>query len=256
MTAISASARWLLLARAHSGRPYAREAAELLFGADEVAAAATPRDEATAIRRRHFEVRTRSIDEALDRLGVTRVLELAAGLSFRGLARTGDIDYLETDLPDIVELKRSLLAKLAPPPGAGRYRIEPLDVLDEEAFAAAVASLRPGPLAIANEGLLMYLDADAKTQLASNIRAALGIRGGHWITADIYLRGASRVARPAEVERFLAEHRVEDNKFASWDDAAAFFTGEGFTIVDRIAPPHHALARETWILALRDTLAP
>jgi O-methyltransferase involved in polyketide biosynthesis len=250
---ISASARWLLLARAHSGLPYAREVAELVFGPDEVAAAASPTTAAATIRRRHFELRARSVDEALDLVATPNIVELASGLSLRGLARAAraDVHYLDTDLPDIVEQKRSVLAQLSPPPLAGTYRTEALDVMDEAAFAQTLASVPAGPLSIVHEGLLMYLTTDEKLRLAATIRAALQSRGGRWITADIYLRRTSTVARAAHVEKFLAEHRVEDQKFGDWDEAETMFSNAGF-IVERRLVPHDdpALVRQTWILRL------
>jgi O-methyltransferase involved in polyketide biosynthesis len=249
---ISPSARWLLLAKAHSGFPYAREIAELVFGRDEVAAIPTSPD--AAIRRRHFELRARSLDEALELVAATRILELAAGLSFRGLAwaeRDG-VHYLDTDLPELVELKRDLASRVAPPALAGTYRIEPLDVMDEAAFARAAAAVPAGPLAIVHEGLLMYLGPEEKQRLAASIREALRARGGHWITADIYLRRASPIARDERVEKFLAEHRVEEQKFGSFGEAEAFFADAGFAIEHRLVPSDDpALVRQTWILVAR-----
>jgi O-methyltransferase involved in polyketide biosynthesis len=252
-SAISASARWLLLAKAHSGLPYAREVAELVFGSQEVAAAVSPTP-AAALRRRHFELRARSVDEALELVGTNKIVELASGLSFRGLARAArdDVHYLDTDLPDLVEQKRSILAQLCPPTLAGTYRIEPLDVMDDAAFARALASVPVGPLTIVHEGLLMYLGPDEKLRLAASIREALRSRGGRWITADVYLRRESTIAREAHVEKFLTEHRVEEQKFGDWDEAERFFSEAGF-VVERKLVPHNdpALARQTWILAAR-----
>ncbi len=250
---ISPSARWLLLAKAHSGLPYAREVAELVFGREEVAAAAVPASVSAAARRRHFELRARSIDEALDLVAATRIVELAAGFSVRGLARAErGAHYLDTDLPEIVELKREIVARVAPAQLAGTYRLEPLDVMDAAAFARAVASVPEGPVAFAHEGLLMYLGLDEKHRLAASIREALRARGGHWVTADIYLRRVSEIPREAEVEKFLAEHRVEEQKFASWEAAEMFFANAGFAIAHRLVPERDpALVRQTWILAPR-----
>src|ERR1041385_1620049 len=85
---ISPSAYSLLVMRAQTGLPFARKAAEIALGAEGVAAetarlSAIPGAE---LRRRHFEERYRSIDALLAEAGATRVLELAAGLSFRGPA--------------------------------------------------------------------------------------------------------------------------------------------------------------------------
>jgi O-methyltransferase involved in polyketide biosynthesis len=251
---ISPSARWLLLAKAHSGLPYAREVAELVFGHDEVKAAATPASPEAALRRRHFELRARSVDEALDLVAGTRIVEFAAGLSFRGLARAvrDDVHYLDTDLPELVELKRGILGQLSRPVLAGSYRIEPLDVMDDAALARALESLPDGPLSIAHEGLLMYLGAEEKARLAASIRAALRSRGGRWITADVYLRRKSTIPREEQVEKFLADHRVEEQKFGSWDEAETFFADAGFAVDRKLVPTNDpALARQTWILAAR-----
>jgi O-methyltransferase involved in polyketide biosynthesis len=251
---ISPSARWLLLAKAHSGLPYAREVAELVFGRDEVTATATPKSREEALRRRHFELRAQSLDEALDLVDATRIVELAAGLSFRGLARAArdGVHYLDTDLPELVALKRGLLLQLSPPTLAGTYRVEPLDAMDAAAVERAFASLPDGPLSIVHEGLLMYLSADEKARLADSIHAALRARGGRWITADIYLRRASTVPREEQFEKFLAEHNVEAQKFVTFDEAEAFFTKAGFAIERKLVPVRDpALVRQTWILAAR-----
>jgi O-methyltransferase involved in polyketide biosynthesis len=224
-----------------------------VFGPEEVAAAASP-TAGDAIRRRHFELRAQSIDEALELVATPTIVELASGLSFRGLARAArtDVHYLDTDLPDVVEQKRSILAQLRPPTLAGTYRIDPLDVMDDVAFARALASMPAGPVSIVHEGLLMYLGPDEKDRLAASIREALRSRGGRWITADVYLRRESTVARAAHVEKFLAEHRVEDQKFGDWDEAETFFSNNGFVVEHKLVPSNDpALVRQTWILAAR-----
>jgi len=245
---ISPSARQLLLVKAQTSLPYARAAAELVFGAAAVAEA--PVD---AARCRHFEIRARSLDTALADLGATRVLELASGLSFRGLALADDpaVHYLDTDLPEMAAHKASLVSTLHPAPLAGTLRVEALDAQDPAAFAAAVRSLPPGPIAIVHEGLLVYFDDAEKARLAANIRAALAQRGGWWITADVYVRSEHHLHREPHVQKFLDAHRVDDNKFADWAAAEAYFTGAGFSIARRDSPtsdPWHV--RETWTLVL------
>ena len=234
------------MVKARTSLPFAREAAELVFGRDAVAAHAP--DE----RDPHFEARARSLDTALDELGLPCVLELASGLSMRGLDRAvrTNVSYLETDLPELAELKAELVARLSPPALRGTLRVAPLDALDPDAFRAAVASLPPGPLAIIHEGLLMYLDDAEKARLAANIREALRERGGAWVTADIYLRRTVVPPRPAAVQEFLAQHRVEDNKFADWAAAEAYVTASGFQIARKLPSRGLWQPRETWILTL------
>jgi O-methyltransferase involved in polyketide biosynthesis len=249
---ISTSARWLLRLKAHTTLPFARAAAELVFGADAIADADSGAD--ADVRRHHFELRARSLDELLDEIAAERVLELAAGFSFRGLDRAvrARVAYLDTDLADIAELKAELVAQLSPPVLAGTVRVQALDALDRAAFDAAVATLPPGPIAIVHEGLLMYLDAGEKAQLAANIHACLRERGGVWITADVYVRGGAAPNREAAVTQFLVDHDVEQRKFADYAAADQFFTGLGFRIERKVAPRDDSWrVRETWMMSAR-----
>src|SRR5262249_44864358 len=148
-----------------------REAAEALYGADGVARElAEPMSLRGAdLRLRHFEARYRSLDFLLAERGATRILEIASGLSFRGLelAARRPVFYLDSDLPAMAEIKAGLVARLHPGPLAGTLRIRALDALDGEAFRGAVAELPPGDVAIVHEGLLMYLGTDEKARLAA-----------------------------------------------------------------------------------------
>jgi len=253
---ISPSAKSLLLVRSQTSLPFAREAAELLWGAAYVEQAHRKADAmpGAAQRRSHFELRAQSIDDALRELGATRVLEIAAGLSFRGLAMAcrDDVVYLDTDLPEMATLKVDLVAKLHPGPLVGTLSVRALDALDAEAFRAAVADLPPGPLAIVHEGLLMYLNDDEKARLAASVRGALVERGGAWVTADVYVRSDVQPFRDERTRKFLAEHRVEDNKFADFTAAEAYFAANGFTIARKVSPSTDPWrVRETWVLAPR-----
>jgi len=253
---ISPSARSLLLVKSQTSLPFARQAAELLWGAAFVEEAhrkvdATPGAEQ---RRSHFEIRAQSVDDALRELGATRVLEIAAGLSFRGLtmASHADVFYLDTDLPAIAALKADLVARLHPGPLIGKLSVRSLDALDADAFRAVVDDIPRGPLAIVHEGLLMYLDDAQKARLAASVRRALIERGGAWVTADVYVRSDTHVFREEHTKKFLEEHRVEDNKFADFGAAEAYFDANGFTITRRWSPSTDPWrVRETWVLAPR-----
>jgi hypothetical protein len=118
-SSISPSAKALLLVRAQTALPFARRAAELLWGtgAVEQAERETASTAGAAGRRDHFEQRARSIDAAIETVGSPRILELAAGLSFRGLdmaERRADVFYLDTDLPEIAGTKAELVGRLHP----------------------------------------------------------------------------------------------------------------------------------------------
>jgi O-methyltransferase involved in polyketide biosynthesis len=108
----------------------------------------------------------------------------------------------------------------------------------------------PGPIAIVQEGLLMYLDEAEKARLAANILSALLERGGAWVTADVYVRSETHLFREERVKTFLAEHRVEEKKFADWRAAEVFFVGHGFRIANRLSPSTDPWrVRETWVLS-------
>jgi O-methyltransferase involved in polyketide biosynthesis len=232
--------------RAWADLPYARRAAEILFGNDALAAelARLAALAGSELRKAHFAARYRSIDTLLGELGASCVLELAAGLSFRSLELTkrAAVTYIDTDLPDMIATKQRLVSELQAGPLAGDLRLAPLDALDHKEMRALLPA---GPCAIVNEGLLMYLDDHEKRRLASGIRDALA-RGGVWITADVYVRGPRdpRIEQDERMRSFLTEHRVEANKFESLAAAEAFFTSSGFAIQRRLAEP----TRETWLL--------
>jgi O-methyltransferase involved in polyketide biosynthesis len=260
---IGPSAKSLLIMKSQTSIPFADEAARVAFGVDglEVELAAMKREPLSGLRLEHFESRYRSLDTLLADTGLIRVLELAAGLSFRGLElarRDRRIYYLDTDLPAIAALKTEIIAQLEPASLTGQLEVSSLDALDSVAFRTAVARLTPGPLAILNEGLLIYLDDAEKSRLAANVREALGRYGGVWITADVYVRGPTEL-RPSlspRAQAFLDQHRVEEKKFPSWEAAERFFTSEGFVVRRRLAPsdePRHI--RESWMLSLPDAQA-
>jgi hypothetical protein len=155
---ISPSALSLLLMKSESTIAFAKQAATLLWNdcvPDELAHAMTAQN--ARRRLRHFENRYLSLDRLLERAACPNVLEIGSGLSFRGLelARSHPIHYVDTDLPALVALKAELIARLYPGPLAGTLRVEALDALDGQAFERTVAAIPDGPLAIANEGLLV-----------------------------------------------------------------------------------------------------
>ena len=242
------------MVKAQTSLPFARQAAELVWGASAVQEAEreTVSTPGAAGRRDHFEQRARSIDAAIESLGSTRILELAAGLSFRGLdmaARRADVIYLDTDLPLMAATKADLVRRLHPKPLGGTLLVNPLNALDPEAFRAAVDLLPSGPIAVVQEGLLMYLDDAEKAALATNVRAALLARGGAWVTADVYVRSALQPKRDERTAKFLQEHRVEEKKFADFAAASALFESQGFSVARRISPEADPWpVRETWVL--------
>ncbi|HEV2480632.1 MAG TPA: hypothetical protein VGS79_13240 [Puia sp.] len=286
---ISPSAYALLMMKSHTSIPYAREAAALAAAqqarttpgtapastdANATALSALPSDRTRPsdlgaspasdvdpldywMRVMHFESRYWTINQLLEDLTATNILEISSGFSFRGLdlSYKKPVFYIDTDLPNIIAGKQQFIDALTsrasaatPGPAAapnrpGHYELQPLNALDPIAFEAIVNKFPPGPLTIINEGLLVYLDPTEKAQLCANIRKALLARGGRWITADVYIKrqeddaglpaGPSAplwLGRPSGFRQWSNEHGLEEKKFASFSEAGTFFHSMGFEI--------------------------
>lgn len=232
---VSPSARSVILLKGHTDIPYARQAAEALSLPEPFAPDFANRDPLFWARVLHFEARYRGIDQLLAGLDPAGFLELSSGFNLRCLdlaGRTGK-PYLDTDLPELIAEKARLVELLADRADASKVRLRALDALDGDDFEAAAAELPPGRIAIVTEGLLMYFDADEKRRLCANVRRVLAARGGWWVTSDIYLRApaaAEAIKRDPRAQDFLDRHRVEENKFSSFDEARELFRRCGFAV--------------------------
>lgn len=168
--------------------------------------------------------RHRAIDErlelAVERGEVQQVLEVAAGLSPRGLRftrRHGQrLFYVEGDLPAMARRKRQALARTDEPAGSHHLVVE-VDALadDSPRSLAAVADRFFDPsrgLAIVTEGLLNYFDRASVEAMWSRIAGVLSrfrhglylsdlhlgddierVRGARWFAALLSLFARGRV---------------------------------------------------------------
>jgi O-methyltransferase involved in polyketide biosynthesis len=253
---ISPSAKSLMLTKALTTIPFAKEAIELIWSGNLPQFAQERLSSIDFILRLiHFETRYWSIDEALSEIGIKNILEFSSGYSFRGLSlcKNPEISYIDTDLPQLMEGKKRLVRELI-----RRYCtysldnliLQELNVLDEESFIEILHLFPPGPIALVNEGLLVYLDEEQKRKLCTIIHKILSDRGGYWITADIYRKKDEHSAITIDIfdeqgMEFLAKHHVEDNKFESFESAENFFRNCGFEIYKKIeVPPAQVSSRK------------
>jgi hypothetical protein len=234
---ISPSAKWILLLKGHTNIPFARETAELIELPEKFTTNFDNNDLSFWARTLHFEYRYRSIDHLLADIPIKNILELSSGFSFRGLdlTRQKNVYYIDTDLPDMIDRKKELIKDLTggDTEGKGKLEILPLNVLNEKQFYEVVSHFPPGEIVIVNEGLLMYLDIKEKEKLCGIIKKVLQERGGYWITGDIYLKIEKRninLALDDRFNKFLEEHKVEENRFESFEAAENFFRNMGFII--------------------------
>jgi len=189
-----------------------------------------------------FEARYKSIAGRLRATGTDQVLELASGLSLRGLAMTEAdpaLTYVETDLEALTAEKRALVTRLRHEhhlPDRGRYLLSAANALDlGELWDATAALRRDRPLAIVSEGLLQYLSPAELEVVAGNIRALLAAfaRGGLWITSDFSFADevaplSERQRRFAETAYRSADRQMYDSAFADQAALDAFLARFGF----------------------------
>jgi O-methyltransferase involved in polyketide biosynthesis len=235
IASVSDTAKQLVALKSVTNIPFARETSKLIHGHEITEKTLDPAHlngfyQACA----GFEARYLSIGKVLSETDVKNFLELCAGYSFRSLdlgARSG-FTYIDTDLPEIIENKKVISAQLVKGQRENEPCLLPLNALDQDAFLQIVSTFPPGPVAIINEGLLIYLDAGEKRQLCRIIHQVLKERGGFWATGDIYIRASHDRNRanqlPDRAKEFLAKHRIFENMFDSFPAAEEFFSECGF----------------------------
>jgi len=254
-SSISPSAKALLLMKGLTNIPFMAEAARMICGEQSLDKLKGTSFEETFLKRLiHFESRYLSLDSVLFAAGSLNILEISSGFSFRGLNMVlnhPNVFFLDTDLSAIIEDKRQLIDVFTRHEHLtlkGTLRTQALNVLNQDAFEAAVAQMPTGRLSIINEGLLMYLNYDEKVNLCQIIHKTLKQRNGYWITADVYIRKKFEGSDfPDSFNQFLADHHVEQNKFDSFEAAEQFFLEQGFKLVTKATSVWHQLSSVKYV---------
>ncbi len=249
-TSVSPSAKSLLLLKGYTNIPYAKDLAALMQGSEVFELNFDDKDFGFWARVLHFESRYWSIDQLLRQAHTQNMLELSSGYSLRGvdLCRQDEsIHYIDTDLPELMTQKQRLVTRQhLNQQLKGQLELLPLNALDENAFREIVTRFVAGPLTIVNEGLLMYLNETEKRQLCGIIHRVLKQRGGYWITADVYVRRGTEALNAIPQSKgeaaFFEQHHIEENKFESYESAAAFFREQGLEVVAEATPDPEGLS--------------
>ena len=183
-----------------------------------------------------FEARFRAVSRVVAEKGATQVLELAAGLSPRGmdLARKG-IVYVESDLPESTTRKRELVTAIL---GAVPENLHlcAASAIDRSQLLECCGPFVTGrPVAVTTEGLLRYLTFDEKALVALNVHEILQRYGGWWITPDVHLRSMTQrqTTDYRQQERETLGRSLDANYFEDLDHARRFFEGLGFAVDSR-----------------------
>lgn len=183
-----------------------------------------------------FEARFRAVTRAIAEKGATQVLELAAGLSPRGMDLAGQgIVYVETDLAESVIRKREIVTAIL---GAipMSLHLRAASAIDRSKLLECCSPFVTGrPVAVTTEGLLRYLTFEEKALVARNVHEILQPYGGWWITPDVHLRSLPQRQTEAyrQQERESLGRDLDGNYFEDLDHAQRFFEGLGFAVDSR-----------------------
>jgi O-methyltransferase involved in polyketide biosynthesis len=139
------------------------------------------------------------LERAVERDGVTQVIEVAAGLSPRGWRfseRHGErLTYVEADLPGMASRKRRALQRMRSL--SEHHRISEVDALRDDgpdSIAALAAQLDPGRgLAIITEGLLGYLSREAVEGIWRRFARTLSPFASDRYISDLHLGAVQNV---------------------------------------------------------------
>jgi O-methyltransferase involved in polyketide biosynthesis len=196
------------------------------------------------------------IDHLVADARATRILELAAGLSRRGVARTTDpaVQYTEVDLAPMVAHKRRLLERTDQ--GRAALARPNLRMAEGDVTSADLAALcgPDAPSFVIAEGLLMYLSAEQQRALWTSVRRLLADAGGGTLVFDLV--PACEEPKPGLAGRALGwmMRRFTGGKGFERDprtrhDIAAELRDAGFDEVETVEPAAVAAA---WRLPFPD----
>lgn len=226
---VSDTARWVAVYRAdESARPDAHfddPLANRVAGArGRAIAAAMPRIVRNGWT---FVARTKSIDDLISSSlanGCDRVLNLAAGFDCRPyrLDLPETLEWIEADLPAMIDEKEELLADQTPRCRLSRHRVDLADPEVRRTFLADATRGAKNALVI-TEGLLIYLDADQARSLASDLQRD-EIRW--WIT-DLTSPGVLKF-----MARTMGDTLVNAPMKFAVPNGAAYFEDYGWKAVD------------------------
>lgn len=239
---ISPTAKLVAYMRVFSDIPYSLQISTMTRS-DEVATQKYGyQPESLKIGAAVLEARFKAVSELIDRAGSQNILEIASGVSPRGLMMTEDraVTYVETDLPEMNSEKQALIRDIFEQDRIARPNLHFIaaDALDAEQLQRA-ANLTKGELTIAQEGLFVYMSRRDQERVAQNVWEILRAREGAWIT-DVFLR-SEMIRRPdagreATIKTLQQEAGIDlqNNAFADDEEVWSFFKHAGFSIADKI----------------------
>jgi O-methyltransferase involved in polyketide biosynthesis len=189
------------------------------------------------------------LDEAIRDGIVGQVLEVAAGLSGRGLRMTRrhpELIYVESDLPGMVERKRRMLERVGPTRHA--HHVIALNALVDDGPACLASAA--GPLldptrgtAIVTEGLLSYFSERDVRGMFGRFAGFLGGFPAGLYLSDVHFAKQNLAVPAVRVFRQLLQVAARGQvqlHFEDDDEVVAALRGAGFRHAEVHQPKHHA----------------
>jgi len=139
-----------------------------------------------------LEPRHRAIEHfMLTKFPNRQILELASGLSPRGMTFSGDaeITYIEADLPKMIKSKKEKVLDIYQKKGIKRdnHKFVEIDLLNDRIFEKVSPFIDPSkPVTVITEGLTPYFDMEQLKIIFSNIQQFLKKNSGGVYITDIY----------------------------------------------------------------------
>lgn len=182
-----------------------------------------------------FEARYKLINQLLENTGVSQIIEVAAGLSPRGLEMTKDQEtiFVELDLAKNNETKKEIVDSLTrKSKSRTNLNIEEGNALDLSTLESAITHLdKLKPIAVITEGLLRYLNTDEKITLAKNIYTLLEQFGGVWITSDTTSSDNPEESDDREKRKTISG---DFNLFKDREESENFFRNLGYHLTSHL----------------------
>jgi O-methyltransferase involved in polyketide biosynthesis len=239
---ISPTAKLVAYLRTFTDIPYTKEIA-MESGAKKTFQELAGESKESMVRFAPFwEARYKVTDRILAEYGMTQVLEIAAGLSPRGLAmtRNPDVVYVITDLPEMLKVEETIAETIIAKSNSHRSNLhfQAANALDMESLSTAATAFKcDRPLAVITEGLLSYLNRREQGVLAGNIHEVLGKYDGLWIATEVHTRqywqevsqlDDKLVRKQLSAISSSTGSNIENNVFADKNDMEQFFGKAGF----------------------------
>ncbi len=191
-----------------------------------------------------IEARYKSMIHMIRRQNIKQILELASGVSLRGLAMTSDpeVVYVETDLPEMSAEKKAIVQKIRKQksiPERKNLFFREVNILNlNELEEATLPFFDNNPIAIIHEGLFQYLSLEEKKLAATHIHSLLKKFGGVWITPDLNTKEeideqwncSNSIKQLTESVKNFTQRDFRENAFENKAHIQDFFEKMGFEI--------------------------